>query len=205
MLNKLFQNTCKPKGLGGKMILGMMNSGHAKLSAWGLEHLELKTTDHVLDIGCGGGANIAKLLEICSEGFVAGIDYSEESIKYSRNKNIEHVGKRCEIKVGNVSKIPYKDESFNVVTAFETIYFWPNLHENFKEVRRVLKPKGEFMICCEEGDPENDKWSKKIEGMRVYSLVQLKNILELVGFTVIKSKKKNNKKSICLVARKEYY
>lgn len=203
MLNKFFQNTCKPKGVGGKMILKMMNSGHANLSAWGFEHLQIKNTDHVLDIGCGGGANISKLIEICSEGFVAGIDYSEESVKYSIDKNIRHLGKKCEIKVGNVSKIPYKDESFHVATAFETVYFWPDLHENFKEVNRILKPKGEFMICCEEGDPENDKWSKKIEGMTVYSIEQIKNILEKAGFNVIKADKKHNEKWICLVGKKE--
>jgi ubiquinone/menaquinone biosynthesis C-methylase UbiE len=203
MLDGLFQNTCKPKGLGGKMILKMMNSGHTKLADWGLKHLNLKSTDHVLDVGCGGGANIAKLLESCPNGFVAGIDYSEESVKCSIKRNINFIKKNCEIKRGNVNNIPYKDKSFDIVTAFETIYFWPNLCENFKEVERILKPKGYFMICCEEGDPANDKWSKKIEGMTVYSTIQLKNILKSAGFTVIQEDQKQNTNWICLVGRKE--
>lgn len=203
MIDKLFQNTCKPKGLGGKMILTMMNSGHVKLADWGASYLKLKNTDYVLDIGCGGGANIAKYLEICKDGFVAGIDYSEESVKYSRKKNASYIGKNCEIKIGNVNEIPYKDAMFDVATAFETVYFWPNIQENFKEVNRILKPNGHFMICCEEGDPDNDKWSEKIKGMTVYSIIQLANALKSAGFTIVKAEQKQNSKWICLIGKKK--
>lgn len=203
MFNKIIQNTCKPEGFGGKMILKMMNTGHAKLADWGLSHLEFKSTDHVLDIGCGGGANIARMLDICLDGFVAGIDYSKESVKYSRKKNAEKLGKNCEIKFGNVNNIPYDDESFDIVTAFETIYFWPDLRKNFTEVLRVLKPKGHFMICCEEGDPLNDQWSDKIEGMKVYGIIHLANLLKAAGFKVVKSDEKPNSKWICIVGEKK--
>ncbi len=40
-------------------MVNMMNNGHAKMAEWGLKFLKLKETDHILDIGCGGGANIA--------------------------------------------------------------------------------------------------------------------------------------------------
>ena len=33
--------------------------------------------------------------------------------------------------------------------AFETVYFWPELAQNFREVYRVLKPGGIFFICNE--------------------------------------------------------
>ena len=36
-----------------------------------------------------------------------------------------------------------------MVTAFETVYFWPELAQNFREVYRVLKPGGVFFICNE--------------------------------------------------------
>lgn len=200
MFDKIIQNTRKPNGLGGKMILKMMNTGHNKLSEWGLSHLSLRASDHVLDVGCGGGANIAKLLKICTGGFVAGIDYSEESLKYSRKKNINNLDKNCIIKFGSASNIPFKDNSFDVVTAFETIYFWPNLKNDFQEIRRVLKPNGQFMICCEDGDPVNDKWSAKIEGMRVYSIEQLEGFLKDTGFSIIKADKKEGESWICITA-----
>ena len=52
-----FQNTCKPKGFAGKIMVNMMNTGHAALAEWGLTHIKIRDDDFCLDIGCGGGAN----------------------------------------------------------------------------------------------------------------------------------------------------
>ena len=50
-----FQNTCKPSGLGGRLMVKMMNSGHAKLADWGFSQIQAKADARVLDAGCGGG------------------------------------------------------------------------------------------------------------------------------------------------------
>ena len=49
-----FQNTCKPSGLGGRLMVKMMNSGHAKLADWGFSQIQAKADARVLDAGCGG-------------------------------------------------------------------------------------------------------------------------------------------------------
>ena len=72
-----FQNTCKPKGLGGSLMVNMMNIGHSPMAEWGLKHIKINKNDISLDVGCGGGANIKKLLEKSPKGKVFGIDYSE--------------------------------------------------------------------------------------------------------------------------------
>ena len=71
-----FENTRKPVGLGGKIMVAMMNVGHSAVARWGLRFLELTLDAKVLDCGCGGGANIKRLLKKCPEGIVKGIDYS---------------------------------------------------------------------------------------------------------------------------------
>ena len=48
-----FENTKKPEGLGGKIMVAMMNSGHSKLADWGMSFLGLSTDAAVLDCGCG--------------------------------------------------------------------------------------------------------------------------------------------------------
>ena len=58
-----FQNTCKPSGLGGRLMVKMMNSGHAKLADWGFSQIQAKADARVLDAGCGGGANVAVWLK----------------------------------------------------------------------------------------------------------------------------------------------
>ena len=71
-----FENTRKPTGFGGKLMVLMMNVGHRALSSWGLRFLKLAPDAKVLDCGCGGGANIRTLLKKCPKGIVKGIDYS---------------------------------------------------------------------------------------------------------------------------------
>lgn len=82
-----FQNTCKPKGLGGSLMVNMMNIGHSPMAEWGLKHIKINKNDISLDVGCGGGANIKKLLEKSPKGKVFGIDYSEVSVRKSKKVN----------------------------------------------------------------------------------------------------------------------
>ena len=82
-----FENTRKPQGVGGKLMVKMMNSGHSKLAQWGFTKICAKPDAKVLDIGCGGGANIAKWLDKCVDGHVTGLDYSEVSVAESGNLN----------------------------------------------------------------------------------------------------------------------
>ena len=82
-----FENTRKPVGLGGKLMVAMMNLGHTPVATWGLEFLHLSPDAKVLDCGCGGGANIKTLLKLCPNGKVQGIDYSAVSVEKARKVN----------------------------------------------------------------------------------------------------------------------
>ena len=63
-----FENTRKPVGFAGKLMVAMMNLGHSPVARWGLQFLELAPDAKVLDCGCGGGANIKRLLKKMSAG-----------------------------------------------------------------------------------------------------------------------------------------
>ena len=200
-----FQNTCKPKGIGGKIMVHMMNTGHSSMAEWGFTHMEIQSDDVCLDIGCGGGANVRKLLEKSPYGRVTGIDYSEISVEKTRKINKAGIeSKRCEILQGDVMKLPFRDKTFDVITAFETIYFWPDINEAFKQVYRVLKGSGTFMICNESNgeNSKEEKWTKIIQGMKIYNSEQVKNSLEGAGFTDIKIHK-NKKGWLCVVCKKD--
>lgn len=200
MLRKLLQNCRKPEGFAGRLIVASMNYGHSSISQWGLSHLKVKKDTRILDIGCGGGANIKRLLAMCPQGYIEGIDYSEQSVAVSRKKNRGDLGKRCNIRQGSVSRLPYEDGAFDVVTAFETVYFWPDISNDFSEVSRVLKPDGSFLICNEANDPANEAWSGKIDGMRIYSGSELARLLLDNGFTIT-VKDIQGKGRLCLIAR----
>ena len=198
-----FENTRKPVGLGGKVMVSMMNLGHTPVATWGLEFLRLSPDAKVLDCGCGGGSNIKRLLKSCPRGIVKGIDYSPVSVEKARKVNHAAIAEgRCSVLQGSVADMIFADASFDAVTAFETVYFWPALPQCFREIYRVLKPGGTFLICNESnGDTDKDeKWTKIIGGMVIYKDTELKAHLEQVGFHDVQIRKK--KSWLCVTARK---
>ena len=198
-----FENTRKPVGLGGKIMVAMMNFGHSAMAAWGLHFLQPAPDAMVLDCGCGGGANIKTLLKRCPKGMVQGIDYSAVSVEKTRKVNARAIATgRCTVQQASVAELPFEAEQFDVVTAFETVYFWPELAQNFREVYRVLKPGGTFFICNESnGDSDKDeKWTEIICGMTIYKDAEIKAYLEQAGFHDVQIHKKKN--WLCVTARK---
>jgi len=69
--------TRKPEGMLGKMMLKGMNSGHAKVADWGMDHLNKKGAEAILEIGCGGGRNAGELLKRYPGSHVNAVDYGE--------------------------------------------------------------------------------------------------------------------------------
>ena len=199
-----FDNTRRPEGLGGKLMVSLMNVGHRSLAHWGMQFLPLSPEARVLDCGCGGGANMKRLLKKCPQGVVKGIDYSEVSVGKARKLNEAAIrAGRCVVWQGSVAEMIFAASWFDAVTAFETVYFWPDLPQCFREVFRVLKPGGTFFLCNESsGDTDKDeKWTERIAGMTIYRDVQLQAALEQAGFHDIEIHK-NEKDWLCMLARK---
>ena len=176
-----FSQCARPEGFLGRCMLRFMNFGHAPLTNWGLDHVNFSDGMVMLDIGCGGGATLKRLLKRSPEGMVYGIDISEESVVKAKNVNKQLLNKQVFVRQGSADSLPWEDQKFDVVTAVETVYFWPDLPQCFQEVKRVLKPGGQFAIMLEviEGD---SIWTNVVEGMTVYSPEMLKDMLEQAGF-----------------------
>lgn len=182
-------NTRHPTGLGGRMMVSLMNVGHRALADWGLRLLDIPADAAVLDCGCGGGANLARLLKKCPAGSAAGIDYAPVSVQKSRAVNRKAIeAGRCTVLQASVSELPFEDARFDLATAFETVYFWPELPRCFAEVYRVLKPGGVFFLCNEcSGDTDrDDRWTEKIAGMTIYNDAALRDALEQAGFDAVR-------------------
>ena len=164
-----FSNMRKPEGKLGNIQLKSMNKEHTPVSLWGLKHLNISQEDVILDIGCGGGMNINRMAQGAKK--VYGVDYSIESVNLSKEVNEDLIKEgRVEVHEGNVMDLPFEDNSFDIVTAFETVYFWPDIVKSFGEVKRVLKPGGMFLIGCEANGTNNlaMKFFDKVVDMTFY-------------------------------------
>ncbi len=96
----------------------------------------------LLDIGCGAGIHIKHYLKKGAK--CSGLDLSETMIELAR-KNCP----TAEFKIGSMTKLPYDNSFFDIVTASLSIDYIENLQDVFKEVNRVLKKDGLFYYSNE--------------------------------------------------------
>ena len=143
-------NPRKQQGEYGKQMLQEMNEHHSPVTEWGLSCLSVPDNAALLDIGCGGGATLKRLARFVPQGKVYGIDYSDISVKESMmyNQTLIEEG-RMEITFGSVEAMPYADNSFDGITTVESFYFWPNPVKSLREVLRVLKEQGVFLLIAD--------------------------------------------------------
>lgn len=194
----------KPHGEEGIETIQNMNENHKEISEFAFSLINVGRDDEILDIGCGGGVNIEKFLKLTS-GNVDGLDYSEVSVAESIKRNQKAVDDgRCKVIQADVSDMPIEDESYDLVSAFETIYFWPDIKETFKEVSRIIKPQGQFMIAqgTDGNHPSDEEWLATVEGMHVYTAPELEEYLLNAGFKSVESQVKENDYILVVIAKK---
>jgi SAM-dependent methyltransferase len=180
----------KPTGRFGRLFARGMNIGHWPVIQWGLEHVDIRRTDVILDVGCGGGKTIRHLARLAQEGKVYGIDYSQASVAAATSVNRRYIDAgRVDIQHGSVASLPFPDATFDLVTAAETCYFWPDLVENLREIRRVLKPGGRLILINEAyrdkgGENRNAKWAE-LGGFTIYSPDEYDAFLSQAGYASV--------------------
>lgn len=186
IIKRLISNARKPNGFFGKVMIHKMNKGHLLMTQTAIDSLKINPTDNILDIGCGGGNAVKIMSSLAFDGTVCGIDYSPLSVKSSVENNKRAINnKQVEIKQGTVSLLPYRKESFDIVTAIETIYFWENPEKDFREVYRVMKSGGKFcivleMIKNEDGTGKDTEITDFLQ-MHYYTESEIKDLLTKTG------------------------
>ena len=204
MVKEKITQCMKPHGEEGIQAIENMNENHKPISEFAFESINVGENDEILDIGCGGGVNIEKFLKLTANN-VDGLDYSEVSLSQSvkRNKKAVEDG-RCRVIKANVIKMPIEDGMYDLVSAFETIYFWQDIENAFKEVSRIIKTNGQFMIAqgTDGNHPDDKKWLSTVEGMKVYTADELKRYLLNAGFSSVSCFKKENDYIMVVIAKK---
>ena len=100
---------------------------------------------------------------------------------------------------------PFEDRAFDLATAFETVYFWPGPTESFREVYRILRPGGIFLIVNEvDGEnPRDSRWLSVIDGMKIFNRSQFVTFLTEAGFSKVIVKRDAKRHWLCVLAIRE--
>ena len=199
----------KPTGWLGRLALWNMNSRHSKVTDWGLGHVSVEREYTILDVGCGGGRTLSKLAAMAMKGKVYGIDHSEESVATSKKTNARLINDgRVEVHHGSVSQLPFTEGTFDLVTAVETHFWWPDLPTDMREVFRVLTSGGKLIVIAEVYKGANTTVAKLAEkyssraGMKMLDIDQHRELFAQAGYSDIQVVTEPKKAWICGIGRK---
>ena len=205
LMKRFLNQTRKPVGFLGRLMINGMNAGHAKLSEWGMTHLTAIQPLRIAELGCGGGQNAAKLLARYPEAAVTAVDYSPLSVERTAARNRAMIaGGRCSVREADVSALTLEPGQYDLATAFETIYFWPGLETCFREVHRVLKPDGRFLIVNESDgrDGNSIRFEQIIDGMKLYTPETIRDALRRAGFSTVQMHRHPTRTWVAVLAGK---
>jgi ubiquinone/menaquinone biosynthesis C-methylase UbiE len=198
----------KPAGWLGRLMLWNMNSRHSKVTDWGLGHVSVASNSTILDVGCGGGRTLGKLAVMAPQAKVYGVDHSEESVATSKRANAPLIREgRIEVHHGLVSRLPFQDGMFDLVTAVETHFWWPNLPTDMREVFRVVKSGGSFVVIAEIYKGANTTIARLADrcaqmGMTILDVNEHRELFTQSGYTDVRIATDPNKGWICGLGRK---
>ncbi len=177
---ELAKNLRKPEGEQGIKIGEFMNKGNANSYHKMIRHLNLKISDHVLEIGFGNGVTSKEIMTQCQ---YSGLDYSSDMVKEATVKCADEIKKGAQLFLGDIHKMPFADNSFDKVFTINTVYFWDKPEQVLSELRRVIKEGGELFIGMRTKEDMEQLHSVTQHNFILRSMLELEELLRKGGFS----------------------
>ena len=202
-LNKyLAQQFAKPSGKWGKCITLLMNLMNQKQYQSVLELLDLQPTDVVLDVGFWNGFLLWKILDTPLQ-HLHGIEISEDMFNLVQDKYQQAISRgQLSLTLADVKKLPFPDAYFDKVYTVNTFYFWKDIGQSLAEIKRVLKPQGQFINVIYTKQRLDKLHSITKHQFWKHSLEDIIKYTESNGLHVMDCKQIVPEKSYCIIATK---
>jgi ubiquinone/menaquinone biosynthesis C-methylase UbiE len=172
-----------PTGILGRLLARIMAMETLNVNRRVLDLLELEGGSRVLEAGFGHGRTLARVAELAPEGFVAGIDISLGMVQMAQRHNRDAIAKGLiELKRASSDRIPYPDESFDRAYAVHTIYFWNDPLAHLREIRRVIRSGGRFVLAFGPKEDAHAVAAFPESVYRFYSIDETRRLLSKAGF-----------------------
>jgi ubiquinone/menaquinone biosynthesis C-methylase UbiE len=152
-----------------------------------LSHLEIRSGDLVLDLGCGTGTLIQHLLKIAPEAEIFGLDPSAEMLEIAKQKLPDSV----QLTAGSATNLPFPNDCFDVLVSTSALHYFRNPDRAVREMQRVLKPSGRLILtdwCYDYWTCRGlDLWLRLRDRAycKTYGTSDLKQMLQAGGFEVV--------------------
>ena len=178
---RLIQQSKNPSGFLGKRMMKLWNRAYLPMFVWAIRYLDRTSYPVILDVGVGNGRSTILLKETFPRSTVTGIDISDTAI--AQAKQIGMVNLNFERR--DVRETGFSDESFDLITAFQTHFHWQDLDASFIELRRILKSDGMLLLACESN--KLTYFLAKFQSEEAF-----KRFLLSVGFALVTSQRRGS-------------
>lgn len=160
-----------------------MERGHRPTGEQAIARLNLKADSRVLDLGCGSGWATRLMALRATNGRVVGIDISDEMIAQARASSAQY--SNVEFRIGSAEQLPFADGEFTHAFSMESIYYYADMAQALKEVRRVLAPGGVFASVVDlyqENEPSH-QWIEQLKvPVQLLSVEEYHQLFARAGF-----------------------
>lgn len=143
-----------PRGWRGRLVGRLMARKNASMSRLAVEFLEVRPSDHVLEIGFGPGEGVRAAVRRAPRGRVAGIDRSELMVHTAARRNRAAVSRGVvDLREGDAARLPWPDGSFDRAFEVNSLHHWDAPGAGFRELFRVLREDGTLLLCLRMKHP----------------------------------------------------
>lgn len=134
----------------------------------GIDHLQLKGNENILEVGCGDGSVLVNLRRGGHTGKLIGLEINagmfRESVAAQKNANLQPP---IEFIVGSADNLPFPDQSFDSMLAFFMLYHMPDIQKTLYEWKRVLRDGGTVLVATGSSfsRPKHKVFKKMVEDL----------------------------------------
>ena len=175
-----------PRGFIGWIMGWVMPIFHDSIYKLVYPVLDLQPQDSLLEVACGSGHFLKKYASNVKR--IAGLDLSDVMIKMAKRKNKDRIAAgTAEFVQGEAINLPWKDNTFSVVTSIGSFVYFSKPLESTREMYRVLYPGGRTVVSIEWNAEDEVDHSKKIKewGIQIHSEEDIRSIMMQAGFSDI--------------------
>jgi ubiquinone/menaquinone biosynthesis C-methylase UbiE len=183
LLNIIGKQMQYPKGFFGKVLFAWMTPKTIAHARWTADLLDIQPEDQIIEIGFGNGANIKLLLQRAVRGSVTGVEISKTAIEMATKKNAKAISEgRVKLHLAQGNALPSENNVFDKACSVATAYVIEDPGAVFKEMFRVLKPKGRAAVTF----PVRENFMRfkpvSTEGFFLHELADLEAAFRNAGF-----------------------
>jgi ubiquinone/menaquinone biosynthesis C-methylase UbiE len=194
-----------PKGFFGKLLFAWMTPKTVAHARWTADLLDIQPEDQIIEIGFGNGANIKLLLQRAVRGSVTGVEISKTAIEMATKKNAKAISEgRVKLHLAQGNALPSENNVFDKACSVATAYVIEDPGAVFKEMFRVLKPKGRAAVTF----PVRENFMRfkpvSTEGFFLHELADLEAAFRNAGFVNYRTERNDRVKfgAHCMLGEK---